>query len=91
MRPDLIVKLAGGKSIVVDVKTPLQAYLEAVESQTKNPAGKNCQEHAKQVRSHMNQLSSKGYREQFESSPEFVVMFLPGETFFSASLEQDPL
>jgi DNA recombination protein RmuC len=90
IRPDLIVKLPGGKTVVVDAKTPLEAYLRAVEATDDAIRIAHMKVHAQQVRTHMSRLAMKSYSEQFESSPEFVVMFLPGEMFFSAALEQDP-
>ncbi len=89
LRPDLRIQLPGGRSIIVDAKTPLLAYLEAVEAPSDAIRQAKLKEHARQVRDHMKALETKAYWEQFEPTPQFVVMFLPGESFFSAALEQD--
>jgi DNA recombination protein RmuC len=89
-RPDVIVRLAGGKHVVVDAKAPLQAYLEAIEAKDDVTREKRLRDHARQLREHVVKLSAKGYWAQLESTPEFVVLFIPGETFFSAALEHDP-
>ena len=90
LRPDMIVRLPGGKQIIVDSKVPLQAYLDAIELQDEDARRNKLLAHAAQIRDHMNKLGAKNYWDQFDSTPEFVVMFLPGEVFFSSALEQMP-
>lgn len=89
-RPDMLVRLPGGKTVVLDSKAPVAAYLEAVEAAHEDVRGRALARFVQHVRTHIQQLAGKQYWDQFESSPEFVVMFLPGESFFSAALQQDP-
>ena len=90
IRPDVIVNLPGGKHVVIDAKVPLDAYLRALEAPDEDSRQRLRADHARQVRTHILQLSAKSYFEKVSTTPEFVVMFLPGEMFFSAALEQDP-
>ena len=89
LRPDVIVRLPGGKRIVVDAKTPLEAFLDAQEADDDQARTSKLESHARQVRDHMDKLGSKAYWDQLGDSPEMVVMFLPGETLFSAALQHD--
>ena len=88
-RPDVTIRLPGGRTVVVDAKVPLEAYLNAQEASDEAVKAKFMTAHARQVRDHMQKLGSKAYWEQLESSPEMVVMFLPGESFFQAALNDD--
>jgi DNA recombination protein RmuC len=90
LRPDLLVRLPAGKIIVVDAKTPLDGYLQAIEAPDEQTRKARLADHARQVRAHLVALGRKSYWEQFDHAPEFAVLFLPGECFFSAALESDP-
>ncbi len=90
LRPDLIVNLPGGKRLIVDAKVPLTSYLEAQEAVDDALRDRKLLEHARQVKDHITRLSQKSYWQQFDDSPEFVVLFIPGESFFSAAVQRDP-
>ncbi|MET9336864.1 DNA recombination protein RmuC [Nonomuraea sp. NPDC004354] len=89
-RPDMVVRLAGGKNIIVDSKVSLAAYLEAAEAGDESLAGVRLDAHARHVREHIDRLAAKSYWQSFNPSPEFVVLFIPGEAFLAPALERDP-
>ena len=90
LRPDMVVRLPGGKTLVVDAKAPLEAYLESLELTDGAARTQKLADHSRQIREHIKKLSEKQYWEQFTNTPDFVVLFIPGEMFYSAALEQDP-
>jgi DNA recombination protein RmuC len=90
IRPDMIVRMPDQRELVVDVKTPLDAYLEAVEAENDSQRKLGLERHAKNVRAHIRTLASKAYWEQFDESPEFVILFIPGDQFLSAALNEQP-
>lgn len=89
IRPDMIVRMPGGREIVVDVKTPLDAYLSAVEATDETQKESHLARHSKNVRERVRELASKGYWSQFKNAPDFVVLFIPGDQFLSVALEKD--
>jgi DNA recombination protein RmuC len=90
IRPDLIVRLPGKRTIVVDAKVPFDAFYESISTSDDQVRATKLKEHARIVRTHVSSLSRKSYWEQVQPTPEFVLLFLPGETFYSAALESDP-
>jgi DNA recombination protein RmuC len=90
IRPDMIVRMPDNRELVVDVKTPLEAYLEAVEAKDDAQRQLGLKRHARNLRDHIRSLSSKTYWEHFSQSPEFVILFIPGDQFLSAALNEDP-
>ena len=89
-RPDMIINLPGNRQVIVDAKTPFEAYLDAMQTTDEDKRDAKLKLHAKHVRQHIVGLGKKAYWQKFDQTPEFVVLFLPSEGFFSAALEQDP-
>ena len=90
IRPDMIVRMPGGRELIIDAKTPLDAYLTAVEASDDEAQEQALKRHARKVRERVRELSAKSYWEQFSHALEFVVLFIPGDQFLSAALEIDP-
>ncbi len=90
LRPDLVIKLPGGKRLVVDAKVPLAAYLDALEARDEPSRRAHLAAHARQLRNHVAQLARKSYWDQLDHTPEFVVLFVPNEAVFAAAMEEDP-
>ncbi|GAA3125621.1 DNA recombination protein RmuC [Planomonospora alba] len=90
LRPDMVVRLAGGKNIVVDAKVSLAAYLEAAEAADPDLRAARLDDHARHVREHVDRLAAKAYWQAFAPAPEFMVLFIPGEAFLAPALERDP-
>ena len=90
IRPDLIVRLPGNRTIVVDAKVPFDAFYESISTTDDEVRSARLKDHARVVRTHIGSLSKKSYWESVQPTPEFVLLFLPGETFYSAALENDP-
>ncbi|MDQ6650838.1 MAG: DNA recombination protein RmuC [Actinomycetota bacterium] len=90
LRPDLVVRLAGGKNVVVDSKVAFNGYLEAMEARDEHTRTDRLRAHARHLRTHIDQLAAKSYWQHFDPTPEFVVLFVPADAFLNAALEQDP-
>jgi len=90
LRPDVVVRLPGGKCLVIDAKTPLDAYLSMIEASDEEERARALRDHLRQVREHVRKLSSKEYWQSLKDTPDFVVMFIPGEAFYAAAVEVDP-
>ena len=90
LTPDMVVRLPGGRNVVVDAKVPSSAYLDAMESEETAVRNGKLRDHARQVRDHVVRLGNKAYWQHFQPAPDLVIMFIPGETLLSVALQQDP-
>lgn len=90
LRPDMVVRMPDSRELVVDAKTPLDAYLSAMEARSEGERAEQLKRHARKLRERMRELASKAYWTQFKHSPDFVVLFIPGDQFLASALEQDP-